>query len=680
MTSLDSGFMSVEGLALAALEALPYAIVFDRDLRLVIARGPALARHGLTPDRLEGQLAEDALEPERWAIYRPLFEAALRGETRVTEIQSRDQVSWYLVEVTPLRGDGGEVIGGISFAAEISDHRRDEAEREELRSRLMRVYGLVIDANGAIVRASTSEELFERVCRVAVDTAGFALAWVGLTDEVTGLVKPVACHGEIAYLDGLRVMASAADAAGRGPVGTTLREARPTIINCIRSDPRMRPWRERAIEYGFLSAAAFPLMHEGRVLGAFTVYAKRANFFTEEETGLLAQLASDMSLALQAKRHEAELRNAERFLQALTDSMAEGMFAVDEDGRVTYMNRAAERMLGWSEAELRGRSIREATECGASGAGVMASINSHEGPVVIDEGVFALRSGESLPVAYSASPINVGGTRGSVVVFSDITARKAQETRRQRELESLSWVGRISDALADDRFTLCAQPILDLRSGQTVSHELLVRMIDRHGEVVAPAKFLPTAERYGLIGEIDLWVVGQAVELAAAGHAVNFNLSAQSLERPDLVARIARAISASGAESRLTCEITETALASDADVAATSVYELAGTGCAIALDDFGTGYGGLTYLKRLPVQYIKIDIDFVRTLHESSENQHVVKAIVNLAEGFGKRTVAEGVEEPQTLELLRLYGVDLVQGFALGRPIPVRDAFASRGT
>jgi EAL domain-containing protein (putative c-di-GMP-specific phosphodiesterase class I) len=310
----------------------------------------------------------------------------------------------------------------------------------------------------------------------------------------------------------------------------------------------------------------------------------------------------------------------------------------------------------------------------------MASINSHEGPVVIDEGVFALRSGESLPVAYSASPINVGGTRGSVVVFSDITARRAQETRRQRELESLSWVGRISDALADDRFTLCAQPILDLRSGQTVSHELLVRMIDRHGEVVAPAKFLPTAERYGLIGEIDLWVVGQAVELAAAGHAVNFNLSAQSLERPDLVARIARAISASGAESRLTCEITETALASDADVAATSVYELAGTGCAIALDDFGTGYGGLTYLKRLPVQYIKIDIDFVRTLHESSENQHVVKAIVNLAEGFGKRTVAEGVEEPQTLELLRLYGVDLVQGFALGRPIPVRDAFASRGT
>src|SRR5579859_6531334 len=207
MVSLERSFASVEGLALAALEALPYVIVFDRDLRLVIARGPALSRHGLRPEQLEGRLGEEALEPDRWELYRPLFEAALDGEARVAEIQSRDGVGWFLVEVTPLRDDRGEVIGGISFAAEISDRKRDESEREELRARLMRVYTLVIDANGAIVRAATSEELFERICRVAVDTAGFQLAWVGLLDDDTGLVRPVASHGETSYLEGLRVTA-----------------------------------------------------------------------------------------------------------------------------------------------------------------------------------------------------------------------------------------------------------------------------------------------------------------------------------------------------------------------------------------------------------------------------------------------------------------------------------------
>jgi EAL domain-containing protein (putative c-di-GMP-specific phosphodiesterase class I) len=106
------------------------------------------------------------------------------------------------------------------------------------------------------------------------------------------------------------------------------------------------------------------------------------------------------------------------------------------------------------------------------------------------------------------------------------------------------------------------------------------------------------------------------------------------------------------------------------------VHELSELGCEIALDDFGMGYGGFAYLKRLPLTVLKIDIEFVRDLVENPQNQHVVKAIVTLAQGFGRQTVAEGVENQATLQLLEDYGVDFGQGFAIGRPAPIKNAFS----
>ena len=121
------------------------------------------------------------------------------------------------------------------------------------------------------------------------------------------------------------------------------------------------------------------------------------------------------------------------------------------------------------------------------------------------------------------------------------------------------------------------------------------------------------------------------------------------------------------------CEITETAIAADQALAQAFVRQLAALGLRLALDDFGTGYGGLTYLKHLQVELVKIDIEFVRDLPENPESQHVVKAIVNLAQGFGRKTVAEGVENEKTLELLEGLGVDYAQGFWIGRPAPLED-------
>jgi EAL domain-containing protein (putative c-di-GMP-specific phosphodiesterase class I) len=121
-------------------------------------------------------------------------------------------------------------------------------------------------------------------------------------------------------------------------------------------------------------------------------------------------------------------------------------------------------------------------------------------------------------------------------------------------------------------------------------------------------------------------------------------------------------------------EITETALMTNLEAGQAFATGVTDIGCGLALDDFGTGYGSFTYLKMLKITYLKIDIEFVRDLATNRANQHLVKAIVSIAQGFGLRTIAEGVEDLETLELLREYGVDQAQGFYIGRPQPVEPA------
>jgi EAL domain-containing protein (putative c-di-GMP-specific phosphodiesterase class I) len=286
-----------------------------------------------------------------------------------------------------------------------------------------------------------------------------------------------------------------------------------------------------------------------------------------------------------------------------------------------------------------------------------------------DDEVFTCKYGAVLPVAYSAAPISTGtsGT-GVVLVFRDITDEKAERHRVKRELEALTWVGHIREALDDERFVLYSQPIIPLTGGQP-SQEVLLRMVGRKGEVIAPGAFLAAAEKYGLITEIDEWVVKQAVRLAAKGRNVSMNLSAESIVSLDLVAMIDREIGAAGADpANLVFEISETALMSDAAKGEAFARGVVDLGCSVALDDFGTGFGTFTHVKKLPIGYLKVDIEFVRDLVANSANQHVVKAIVNLAQGFGCQTVAEGVEDAEALALLQGYGVDFAQGFCLGRP------------
>ncbi len=372
-------------------------------------------------------------------------------------------------------------------------------------------------------------------------------------------------------------------------------------------------------------------------------------------------------------------KEAEVFRQVVMDNMAEGLYTLDAQGLVTYVNAAASRMLGWSEQELHGRPMHETIHFQDADhqpipaeACPLLEVRTQGRTLRSSDATFTRKDGTTFPVAFSSAPLLSEETiEGVVVVFRDVTEEKKKEAELRRELAALSWVGRIRDALDEGRLVLYSQPIVPLGDAHT-AEELLVRMLDRDGELIAPGEFLPAAEKYGLIAEIDRWVVSRSVELAAQGRTVECNLSAASLESTNMLSFIEDEIRRTGAHpADLVFEITETTLMTDLRAGAEFAQRLSALGCGLAIDDFGTGFGSLVYLKTLPITHLKIDIEFIRDLPNNRANRHVVEAIVSLARAFNVRTVAEGIEDEATLECVRAAGVDFAQGFHLGRPAPL---------
>ncbi|MDT5211707.1 MAG: hypothetical protein QOF67_4122, partial [Mycobacterium sp.] len=229
-----------------------------------------------------------------------------------------------------------------------------------------------------------------------------------------------------------------------------------------------------------------------------------------------------------------ERKEAEEFRAVVMDNMAEGLYALDADGLVTYMNPAASLMLGWTEDELRGKPMHATVHFQrANGIRIpteecsLLQVRTQGRSIRILDDAFTRKDGSIFPVAYSATALRSGPTgQGVVVVFRDITEEKKEQAAAQRELDALMWLGRIRDAIDENRLVLYSQPIVPLADGRP-SEELLLRMIGRDNEVILPGSFLPVAEKYGLIGEIDRWVITQATRRAATGRRViEANLSA----------------------------------------------------------------------------------------------------------------------------------------------------------
>lgn len=239
----------------------------------------------------------------------------------------------------------------------------------------------------------------------------------------------------------------------------------------------------------------------------------------------------------------------------------------------------------------------------------------------------------------------------------------------------MGWAARVREMLDKGKFLQVYQPIVSVKTGLIHDYEALIRMPCDDGQIVLPGGFLPAAERFGLIQNIDRWVVEHSIrslhEQHQKGNKCRFavNLSGHAFEDDSLLPTIRRLLKETNLDpSAITFEITESAAIKNLNRAVKLIEELKQIGCQFSLDDFGSGFNSFIYLKHLPVDIIKIDGSFVKGVAESTVDYAMVTAINQVAHALNKKTVAECVENVETLDALREIGVDFVQGNYLGKP------------
>ena len=262
------------------------------------------------------------------------------------------------------------------------------------------------------------------------------------------------------------------------------------------------------------------------------------------------------------------------------------------------------------------------------------------------------------------------GGRNRVHLF-----KPADESSVNAMSMDMGWSRRIKEAIENGRFALACQPIIDVRTREIESYEVLIRMLDDNNEILLPGGFMPSAERFGLAVEIDKWVIFNAIETLAKQRKTlphlrySINLSGQTLSDHSVCDLILDKLTHSGLDpAALTFEVTETVAIADMALAEDFLAKLQKIGCHTALDDFGSGLSSFAYLRDLPVDIVKIDGRFVKNMAESPVDQAMVKAMNEIAHALGKKTVAEFVENEECFRLLKQFGVDFAQGYHLGRP------------
>jgi diguanylate cyclase (GGDEF)-like protein/PAS domain S-box-containing protein len=249
--------------------------------------------------------------------------------------------------------------------------------------------------------------------------------------------------------------------------------------------------------------------------------------------------------------------------------------------------------------------------------------------------------------------------------------------------EEMKWVSRISSAVEDNRLELYFQPIIgigDSRATRRGHYELLLRMRDENGQIVSPDQFIPAAERYNLMSMLDRWVIREALSKLAdrepgeeARYTIAINLSGTSLSEDRFIEDVISELKRQQLPPGAVCfEITETAAISNLSRVISFMQTLKKLGCKFSLDDFGSGLSSFTYLKNLPVDYLKIDGQFIRNVVDDTVDESMVRAISEVGHAMGIETIAERVETKQVLDKLGALGIEFAQGYYIARPASVR--------
>ena len=615
----------------------------------------------------------------------------IRGKTPAYYVRTRfraPQGGWRWVatfgQVTE-RDDNGQAVRLSGTNQDIDEQVRADAERE----RLMGHIQLLMDSTDEGICGLDSAGLCTFVNRAATRMLGYVAADLLGRDFLSGVVQQdagLAASGHALLAEAVKrgERLAAGDQRFRRNDGTLL------TVNCSVS----------------------PMISNGTRAGAVLVFSDVTE--TRELSRRLARQAVQDSLTGLVNRRGFE----ERLREAVEDARAKGrehaLCYIDLDQfkliNDTCGHGAGDRLLQQLEGVLRPELRDEdvLARLGGDEFGVLLvncplarAVNVAEGLRDRVQGFSFQWGGRKFAIGASIGvvPVTAGsGDLTAVLVAADAACYVAKEAGRNRVHVSLpddkhvlrhrgemQWVNRIREALEEDRFQLVFEPMLDLRSpGLGVRHfEILTRMSDGQGGVIMPGSFIPAAERYQLMGSVDLHILRTLLRFLAAlppgvlrPESTSFavNLSGASLGSPGLLESMRQSIEQSGVPaSCLSFEVTETAAIADLDASVRWMRSLRELGCRFSLDDFGSGLSSYAYLKNLPVDYLKIDGGFIRQLDRDPLSLAIVNSINDIGHQMGLRTIAEHVENEAVLAKVRGAGVDFAQGYGIGRARPLAD-------
>lgn len=659
----------------------------------------------------------------------PVFDARLKSE-KATFIRIAGVfgslllglVAWLLVT-------GRDRARSMAESMTIELRRSEAAQR-----RLNRALRLLSDCNMALVQAIDEHRLLTEICRLCVERGGYVMAWVGYAEhDSEHTVRPIAHAGdESGFLQDIRV--SWADTPhGRGPSGCAIRTAQPHVNTDVRTHPGMEPWRRAAIERGYLSSVALPLIGDARVLGVLHIYAGETDAFDAQEVHLLEELAGDLAygiLTLRTREEHAATKEKLDFLAnfdpltllpnrvLLRDRFEHAALLARKHKSILAMlyldldnfqhindslgHAAGDAVLTIAVERLRHCIPATETLSRLSGDEFVILLTGCTDIPSVASMANALREAFTEPVAVEGKLLSTAFSIGislypqdgtdfdTLLKHADTAVHQAKEAGRNTYrffsndmnadlVEQLQLTGGFTYALRNQEFVLYYQPQICLHTQRLLGAEALIRWKHPSLGLVPPSKFIPLAEQSGHIVPIGEWVLHEACRQArrwcdlfgADAPAVAVNLSAMQFSRSDVPERVSHALRTTGlAAAQLELELTESMLLHDVHATMKTLHGLKALGVKLSIDDFGTGYSSLSYLKQLAVDTLKIDQSFVRDMLADRDGASIAQAIIQLGHTLELNVIAEGVECPDQLAFLQASGCDAAQGHLFSHALP----------